>query len=260
MPYSNNNGVKIHYEEEGQGPPLVLQHGIMMSINRWRVWGYTDALREEYTLILIDARGHGESDKPHEPGAYTPEYMTGDVAAVLDDLGVEKTRYWGYSMGSMIGFQLLKSNPTRFSSFVLGGMSPYAWQSKEEQDYIGFLREGGRIGARDGAEALITAMEKAGPLTESWKQQLRETDWPAIDACFRNLDNWSLADDVLAGFSTPCLLYAGSRDPWSSGARRCAGVMPSASFVSIPGLDHSDTFDASSLVLPHVKRFLSEAA
>jgi pimeloyl-ACP methyl ester carboxylesterase len=157
----------------------------------------------------------------------------------------------------MIGFQLLKQHPARFSSFVLGGMSPYPWQSKEEQDYIGLLREVGGIGARGGAEAVISAFEKVGVVTEAWKQQFRENDWVAIDAGFRGAAGWFLTDDVLVGCSTPCFLYAGSLDPWFSGARRCAGVMRSASFMSVPGLEHGDTFDASASVLPRVKRFLS---
>ena len=95
MPYADNNGVKIHHEEEGKGPPLVLQHALASDLNAWRQYGYTDALREDYTLILIDARGHGRSDKPYEAEAYTPENMTGDVIAVLNDLKIAKTRYWG---------------------------------------------------------------------------------------------------------------------------------------------------------------------
>jgi pimeloyl-ACP methyl ester carboxylesterase len=259
MPYANNYGVKIHYEMEGKGPPLVLQHGVMMSLNLWRVFGYTDALKNEYTLILIDARGHGKSDKLYEPEAYTPENMTGDVVAVLDDLKMEKVLYWGYSMGGMIGFRLLKFHPSRFSSLIIGGMTPYSFQSKEELDFFGFIQEMGKIGARDGAEATISFVEKFEPVSETWKRQYRENDWRAMDAALRG-GNWPSAEAVLAGCSTPCLLYAGVLDPFSSGARRCAGVMPSASFVSIPGLDHSGTFDASTTVLPHVKRFLSEVS
>ncbi len=121
-------------------------------------------------------------------------------------------------------------------------MSPYPWQSKEEQDYVGLLRGVGGIGVRGGAEAVILASEKVGVVTESWKQQFRENDWFAIDAGFKGAVGWFLTDDVLVGCSTPCFLYAGSLDPFAAGARRCAGVMPSASFVSIPGLDHTGAF------------------
>ena len=79
MAYVDNSGVKIYYEVEGDGPPLILQHGVTSNLNSWRQNGYTDTLREKYTLILVDARGHGRSDKPHEVDAYKPEDMTGDI-------------------------------------------------------------------------------------------------------------------------------------------------------------------------------------
>jgi len=64
MPYADNQGVRIHYQIEGLGHPLVLQHGFTESIEDWYECGYVDALRRDYRLILVDARGHGKSDKP----------------------------------------------------------------------------------------------------------------------------------------------------------------------------------------------------
>ena len=63
---------------------LVLQHGFSESVVDWYEAGYVDALRSDYRLILIDARGHGASDKPHDPGAYELERRVADVVAVLD--------------------------------------------------------------------------------------------------------------------------------------------------------------------------------
>src|SRR3954447_26749762 len=73
MPYASNDGVRIYYEREGSGPPLVLHHGFTRSLEGWRDNGYADVLNTEYELILMDARGHGRSDKPHDPAAYAPE-------------------------------------------------------------------------------------------------------------------------------------------------------------------------------------------
>ena len=70
MPCANNEGVRIYYEVEGQGPPLVLMHGITDSLEVFRLVGYVEALKSDYRLILIDARGHGASDKPHDSDAY----------------------------------------------------------------------------------------------------------------------------------------------------------------------------------------------
>jgi pimeloyl-ACP methyl ester carboxylesterase len=58
MPYANNDGTKIHYEVDGAGPPLVLQHGFTSCIEDWFKNGYVAALRPRYRLVLIDARGH----------------------------------------------------------------------------------------------------------------------------------------------------------------------------------------------------------
>ncbi len=57
MPYANNNGTRIHYEVEGVGPPLLLQHGTTGSWEDWAEFGYAQPLRKEYRLILVDARG-----------------------------------------------------------------------------------------------------------------------------------------------------------------------------------------------------------
>ena len=104
MPFVNNQGIRIHYEVEGEGSPLVLQHGLTESLEMWRDTGYVDPLKKDTQLILIDARGHGASDKPHDPDAYRMRLLVSDVVRVLDDLGLEKAHYWGYSMGAMIGW------------------------------------------------------------------------------------------------------------------------------------------------------------
>ena len=70
MAYVENDGVRIHYRVEGEGPPLFLHMGFSVDLTGWYEWGYVDALKDDYRLILIDPRGHGKSDKPHDPAAY----------------------------------------------------------------------------------------------------------------------------------------------------------------------------------------------
>lgn len=126
MPYADNQGVRIHYQVEGDGPPLVLQHGFLQSIEDWHECDYVDALKRDYRLILVDARGHGASDKPHEPGAYPLENRVGDVVTVLDALAIQKAHFWGYSMGGWIGFGMAIFVPRRVDRIVIGGQHPYA--------------------------------------------------------------------------------------------------------------------------------------
>lgn len=99
MPFANNQGVRIHYEVEGKGPPLVLLHGLGGSLEMWYDSGYEKPLKNDYQLILIDVRGHGASDKQHDPKSYELELLVSDVVVVLDDLNINKAHFLGYSMG-----------------------------------------------------------------------------------------------------------------------------------------------------------------
>jgi pimeloyl-ACP methyl ester carboxylesterase len=102
MPFVDNRGVRIHYATMGNGPALVLHHGTTGSGADWIDLGYVDALKADHQLIMLDSRGHGESDKPHDSSAYELSLRTSDVVAVLDDLGLQKFDYFGYSLGGWI--------------------------------------------------------------------------------------------------------------------------------------------------------------
>jgi len=91
MPYAGNQGIRIHYKIEGKGLPLVIQHGFTSSMQRWYMHGYGDALQDDFQLILLDARGHGASDKSHDPVAYARDARVSDVVAVLDHLWSRST-------------------------------------------------------------------------------------------------------------------------------------------------------------------------
>ena len=126
MPYVKNDGVRIHYEVEGRGDPLVIQHGFTGSMETVRLLGYADSLKDSYQVILIDARGHGASDKPHSPESYGLKTAAGDVLAVLDELGVYKAHFFGYSMGGAIGFAVANFAPERLLSLITGAAHPFA--------------------------------------------------------------------------------------------------------------------------------------
>ena len=126
MPYANNAGVRIHYEVDGTGPALVLHHGFTQCLEDWSECGYVAALRPRYQVILVDARGHGDSDKPHDEASYTLDRRTADVTTVLDALGLEKAHFWGYSMGGRIGFGMARYAPDRVDKLVIASNTPFA--------------------------------------------------------------------------------------------------------------------------------------
>jgi pimeloyl-ACP methyl ester carboxylesterase len=247
MPYVHSHGVRIHYQTEGEGPPLVLQHGFTDSLESWYEWGYIPALQQHYRLILLDARGHGGSEKPHEPAAYEARLNVADIIAVLDDLNIPKAHFWGYSMGGRIGFATAKYAPERFFSFIIGGAQPY---QENREALAPWLQE-----LQKGPEAIAPLWEV--PLSSALQARLLTNDMEALVAYWRQRMESSGFEEVLPTLPMPCLLYAGEADGRYASARACVTHMPKATFFSLPGLKHAEGFFRSDLVLPHVTRFLA---
>src|SRR5215467_13654037 len=148
MPYATNQGLRINYRVEGSGPPLVLQHGYTWHLGGWTRCGYVEPMKSHYQLILVDARGHGASDKPHDPDAYRLPLKVGDVVAVLDALHVPSAHFWGYSMGGWIGWGMAKYAPERVQGLVIGGAHPYALATPPRSRRSPGVRRGSREAAR----------------------------------------------------------------------------------------------------------------
>jgi len=255
MPYANNQGVRIHYEVEGNGPPLVLLHGLGQTLEAWLEYGYVEALKDKYQLILIDVRGHGDSDKPHNPEAYELKLLVKDVVAVLDDLEVHKSHFLGYSMGGWIGFGIAKYTPKRFYSLMLGGAHPYKPNAAEQAD----IDSGIQIWKK-GKEALIAEAEKqlGSKMTPGLRARLMASDPEAIVALMSSQDFTRSLEDVLPTIRIPCLVYAGEADLSYSGAKECVKSMGNATFVSLPSLDHGEAIYQSNVVLPYITKFLAK--
>jgi len=250
MPYAINADVRIHYQVVGTGPPLVLHHWTFSSLDAWYELGYVDALANEHRLILIDSRGHGRSDAPHDTAAYRPESRVGDVVAVLDALGVGAASFFGYSMGGWIGFCCAKYAPGRFPTFVLGGQHPYAQSMEDARSWL-------RVGEERGGDAFIDLWQSnVGALLPSQQERMRSFDFTAMIAAAQ--DRVSL-ESTLRGIDAPCLLFAGMNDDAYSLADRAAGQIPRGQCVSLPDLDHAETIARCDLVAPLVLEFLKAA-
>ena len=248
MSYADNRGIRIHYRVEGEGPPLVLQHGFTQSIDDWYEFGYVDALKRNYRLILVDARGHGQSDAPHDPSGYGLDKRVADVISVVDAIGVAKAHFWGYSMGGWIGFGMAKYAPDRVNRLVIGGSHPYA---RDQSPVRQFLRA--HLG--DGDDEFVSALENrfGSSVSAARKARLGAVDRKAWLALSEDRPELS---DILAGMRMPTCLYAGDADPLYPQAKAAGELIPGSVFFSLPGLSHPEAFRSVDLVLPRVVDFL----
>jgi pimeloyl-ACP methyl ester carboxylesterase len=250
MPHANNQGIRIHYQIEGVGTPLLLQHGCSDSVESWYEQGYVAALRSTHQLILIDARGHGASDKPHDPAAYAIQHNVADILAVLDTLQVPAVHFFGYSMGGQIGFAMAKYAAARCVSMILGGADPYQSNIPERDTWLAMLQQGM-------ASFIEGAWVPQGPISAALRARLLANDVEAMIANrIKTMERPSFAE-VVPTMTMPCLLYAGEADGRYAGLKACRAHMPNATFVSVPGLNHAECFFRSDLVLPHITKFLA---
>ncbi|MHA2087948.1 MAG: alpha/beta fold hydrolase, partial [Promethearchaeota archaeon] len=133
MPYFDNKGINIYYEVEGEGPPVIMIHGFTSSFELiWKKQNWVNLLKDNYRLILLDCRGHGNSDKPHDESYYGHK-MTDDIVKLMGHLKIDKANFFGYSMGASMVFRLLLSYPQLFISAILGGFVLNILDSEKER-------------------------------------------------------------------------------------------------------------------------------
>jgi pimeloyl-ACP methyl ester carboxylesterase len=121
--FASFDDASLAYESSGDGPPVLLLHGFAAdSMANWVRPHVVEALvAAGRRVIALDARGHGQSDKPHNPAAYSDDAMIRDAQALLDHLGIDRVDVCGYSMGAMTTYALVAREP-RARSAVLGGV------------------------------------------------------------------------------------------------------------------------------------------
>src|ERR1700710_1712541 len=122
MPKLNRDGVNIHYEVHGSGPPLLLTHGYSSTSAMWQ--GQIEALSKHHTLILWDMRGHGQSDYPDDAAAYSEALTVGDLAALLDRIGAARAIVGGLSLGGYMSLAFYRAHPERVRALLIIDTGP----------------------------------------------------------------------------------------------------------------------------------------
>jgi pimeloyl-ACP methyl ester carboxylesterase len=120
------DGVEIAYREWGEEtaqPPVVLHHGFVADAQaNWVATGIVDALIAAGRWVIApDARGHGQSEKPHDPDRYGEQRMAKDLAKLVETIGAQQVDLVGYSMGAVVSL-LFASCGRRVRRLVVGGV------------------------------------------------------------------------------------------------------------------------------------------
>jgi pimeloyl-ACP methyl ester carboxylesterase len=226
-------------------PPVVALHGFASSAaSGWGRTGHLDTLtRAGRTVIGLDLRGHGESDKPHDPAAYTLAHVLADIATVVAEIpsltagfapqpafGDGAVDLIGYSLGSRLAWTAACRSIVPVRRLVLGGFDGRPLFEGVDAERLDRLAAGVAGNDRTALAALVAGFAGTGGTPDG-------SPLPAI----------------------PSLLVAGDRDPLATRAEQFAAGLRRGEFLSIPGRNHISTVPARDY-RHRLVAFLSETA
>lgn len=261
--YFDSNGVMIHYTDEGSGEPVILVHGFAVNADwNWRASGITDDLAKEYRVIALDNRGHGLSDKPHDPAAYGVE-MVRDIVRLMDHLEIPKAHVIGYSMGGFITLKLATMYPERLLS-----AAPCAsgWIPAEGENMTLLTNLATGLEEHATFAPLFAKLSPSGHAA-AWKVAAGDrflglfNDVHALSAIMRQFKELAVTEDELKHVSIPMLGIAGTRDPLREGVDNMIGVVPDLETHYIKWANHTTTvrhWDFTDLLLAFLHKHPAE--
>jgi 3-oxoadipate enol-lactonase len=259
MPFVENQGAKIYWDEQGQGPPILMIMGLGYASVMWH--RTRPALAQGYRTLTLDNRGVGLSAVP--PGPYSITTMAGDAAAVLDAAGVASAHVFGVSMGGMIAQEFALRFPGRTRSLILGCTSPGGPSAvRAESNVIDILlaREMTREQARTAILPYIYDVSTPQQRIDE-DVQLRR-DWlPSPEgyaAQLMAIRGWE-AYSRIAQITAPTLVLHGRSDaliPAANGAL-IARRIPGAKFVLLEHASHMFLSDQTAAANAEILAFLS---
>jgi pimeloyl-ACP methyl ester carboxylesterase len=230
MPSFHNGAVEIAYLDEGEGDPIVLVHGFASSKNvNWIYPTWVSDLRKDgRRVIALDNRGHGQSDKPHDPRAYSSDIMAEDVRRLMDHLAIERADVMGYSMGARITAHLALGHPHRVRSALLGGLGIHLVEG------VGLP-----LGIADAMEAPSVDV-LTDPMQRLFRAFAEQTgsDLTALAACIRG-SRQTLTREQVGSIRLPVLVSVGTKDDVAGDPHALADLIPGAEAFAIPGRDHN---------------------
>lgn len=239
--FFESNGVKIRYVVEGQGEPVLFIHGFSADLERnWIGPRLFSTLAKSYRTIAYDNRGHGKSEKPHDPMQYGKELVE-DAVRLLDHLDVKRAHVVGYSMGAAIVTKLLIDHPDRLLSATLGGNAG----KLEGADFTFYDQLADDLEAGKGATRLFMALRPPGEPPQP-EEQLKAintafiamNDQQALTAVIRGVRQWAVPEAPLMANKVPVLALIGSLDPLKREVDALSSRLAGMNTVVIEGANH----------------------
>jgi pimeloyl-ACP methyl ester carboxylesterase len=255
MPYAAVNGLRLYYEEQGSGPPLVLLNGGTLTIDDSSAGGWATLrpyLAQRYRVIHVEHRGHGRTDNPGGPDAYSRAALASDAAALIEFLGAAPAHVAGWSEGGIVGLGLALDHAAAVRSVVGIGTN--------------YINDAKTVALLQGLDP--DRIEREAPnRAAQWAQRHDPHHEPGH---WRDLLRWIVASETsaptytsedLARVAVPTLWIAGENDPWFELDQPLAMKrhIPGAELLIVNRAGHMPQHTHPHLVGPAMVDFLTRA-
>ena len=238
--FSSFDGTKIYYEVRGEGKPVLLVHGFIVNSNSWkRAALYKDLLNDGYKVIILDMRGNGRSDKPHDSTAYDNDAESKDIMGLMNLLKINEYSVVGYSRGSIITARLLVLDK-RIKDAVLGGMGA-DFTNPQWPRRIMFYH---------------ALMGDSIPELKGMVEYVQQQKLDQLALAFLQRSQPSTSKEELSKVTQPVLVISGSEDSDNGSAAQLSKLLPNSTVANVPG-DHnhaSSTTEFSKEVISFLQK------
>ena len=240
MPHLARGDARLYYENDGDGPAILMTHGFVASTGMWDE--QVTAFRDAYRLVRWDMRGHGRTECPDDPSAYGQDITVDDMVAILDHLEIDQAIIVGHSLGGFISLRFNVIHPDRVKALVLQGCGPgyrsdasrAKWNERVDGRAKTILEEGYKA-LGGAAEVPVSLQRSSQELAYAAKGILAQVDAKVIDS--------------LPGISVPTLVIIGAGDDYYlQGSDYMASRISGADYIVVPDAGHGVNVDQSEIV------------
>lgn len=260
MPYAENDGTKIYWEEHGAGFPLLLIMGLGGSHKEWR--RLLPALSAKYRVILFDNRGTGATVASDE--AFSIPLMASDAKAVLEAAEIESAHILGMSMGGMIAQEFALAYPEKTRSLILTVTNCGGGETVHAKPEVYFALQGRGVATpEDAFWAMAPFLYDAATPREAIAEDLavRQGVFTTPANFMRQLQailTWQGTFKRLSNITAPTLVIGGENDQLipCANSKIIADQIPNAKLVELENSSHTFTTDQTEISVAEILEFL----
>lgn len=256
--YITTNGVRLAYDDVGEGPAILFIHGFMFDRTMWRdqVVGL-----EGWRRIAPDLRGMGLSEAPEN--GYSMDVYADDLAALLDVLGIERVVLCGLSMGGYIAFEFIRRHRERVAALVIMDSRAEADSPEREasrNDMIARVRRGEAKALVEELAPIFLAEDAHTNVQKRLKEMMQRTPPAGIIGALEAIRDRPDSTRLLQSLANlPTLLLIGEHDrrtPFAS-MQTMANHIPNAKLGMIPNAGHVPPIENPEKTADRLRRFLN---